>query len=129
VDLWSPAGAVLDRLGGELGALADHEPLLEDLGHADPIEAECVRRLAGALAKGRPGRFAVVCPRREERVALRAIGVERLVPVFASRGDALQARALYLAGFGPGWLAEPHGRSTRPLRPRQNPAGDRRSAR
>jgi hypothetical protein len=130
VDLWSPAGAGLERIGLELGEIADREPLLVDLGHASPIEADCVRRLAGALARGRSGRLAMVCPRREERVALQAIGVERLAPVFASRGDALQARAHYLAGFGPGWLPElPRGgNARRPLRPHPAPwSGSRRS--
>jgi hypothetical protein len=118
IDLWSPAGPALDQLGSELTELAEREPVLVDLGHAEPIEAECVRRLAGAVARGRPGRVAVVCPQRDARVELQAIGVERLAPVFASRGDALQARTMYLAGFGPGWLPAPSVRHhPRPVRP------------
>jgi hypothetical protein len=113
VDLLTPAAGSLDeRLRGELGVLADREPLLVDLGHAEPIDADCVRRLAGAIVRGRPGRVAVVCPRPEERQALRALGVERLAPIFASRADALQARELYLAGFGEGWMPGRPGSAT-----------------
>jgi hypothetical protein len=129
IDLLAPADAALaERLRSELAALADQEPLLVDLGHADPIDAECVRRLAGAIVRGRAGRVAVVCPRQAERQALRALGVERLAPVFASRGDALQARELYLAGFGQGWLPGRVGASSAHLRPaRLSRAGLRRA--
>ena len=50
-----------------------------------------------------PIRFCLVCSRLSGRRLLAKAGLNDRVAVFASTGDARQARSMHRSGYGPGW--------------------------
>jgi anti-anti-sigma factor len=83
------------KLRTRLGALAERPRarVLVDLSLTTFIDSSTLGALAFACKQFEPGsgRFAVVCPPGEVRMMFELTGLERLVPIYSSRADALSA--------------------------------------
>jgi len=103
----TPAGALPDplpeRLAERLETLVGSRPLLIDLSDVMVVSAAPVVALVGWALGGGSEECCVVCSRATARVLLRKWHVCRCLAVFASVGDALQARRFARDGYGTGW--------------------------
>jgi hypothetical protein len=104
--LRDPLPAVLVE---ELDALVGEGPVIVDLSDVALISRRPLEGLTGWLVAASDGadRCCVACPRATARALMSRWHVTRALAVFASTGDALQARALHLAGYGSGWHPDP----------------------
>jgi hypothetical protein len=82
--------------------------LVLDLSEVTLTEPGGVVTMVGAMAAAAedPTSCCVVARRASGRRLLRQWAVDKTVCLFASVGDALQARRHELDGYGPGWRAE-----------------------
>jgi anti-anti-sigma regulatory factor len=98
-----PAGPEVVDAVAALAAGADATVL--DLSEVTLIEPGGVTALVGALvaAAGDPAACCIVARRASGRRLLRQWGLDRVVCLFGSVGDALQARVHALDGYGLGW--------------------------
>jgi anti-anti-sigma regulatory factor len=96
---------------GMVAEAAAEGALVLDLSEVTLTEPSGVVTLVGAMAAAAEDatNCCVVARRASGRRLLRQWAVDRTVTLFASVGDALQARRHELDGYGPGWRADERG--------------------
>lgn len=97
--------ALINAAADEVRCLAPTDHIMVNLSGITIVDLVAIEVLVSALddATGDRRKFCFVCSRLTGRLLLHRSGVADGVPIFATSGDAQQARVHHQEGYGDGW--------------------------